>query len=227
MLPTTGFLVPLLIASKTTLQLAGSALLLGLLLALGLTALRRARCALLRRVAQGFTLLLQGLPELLVLLVIYFVPTQLLHLVTQHYINFSAFGCGVVALALIFAAPATETLCGALQAVAQGQTEAAAALGLTSRDIFWRIVLPQAWRCALPGLGNQWLVLVKDTALVSLIEINDLMRQTHIAALATGKKLTYFLLAALIYLVITGISQLILSRLRQVASRFEQSQHSC
>jgi arginine transport system permease protein len=222
-----GFLVPLLIASKTTLQLAGSALLLGLLLAVGLTALRNARCALLRRSAHGFTLLLQGLPELLVLLVIYFIPTQLLHLLTQRYINLSAFGCGVVALALIFAAPATETLQGALQAVAKGQYEAAAALGLTSRDIFWRIVLPQAWRYALPGLGNQWLVLIKDTALVSLIEINDLMRQTHIAALATGKKLTYFLFAALIYLVITGISQLILSRLRRLASRFEQSQHSC
>lgn len=223
MLPTTGFLVPLLIASKTTLQLAGSALLLGLLLALGLTTLRRSRCALLRRVAHGFTLLLQGLPELLVLLLIYFVPTQLLYLVTQRYINLSSFGCGVVALALIFAAPATETLYGALQAIAKGQTEAATALGLTPRDIFWRIVLPQAWRYALPGLGNQWLVLIKDSALVSLIEINDLMRQTHIAALATGKKLTYFLIAALIYLVITGISQLILSRLRRMASHFERS----
>jgi arginine transport system permease protein len=220
-MPATGFLVPLLIASKTTLQLAGCALLLGLLLALGLTALNRTRCVLLRRVAQGFTLLLQGLPELLVLLMIYFVPTQLLHLVTQRYINFSAFGCGVVALALIFAAPAAETIQGALQGVATGQTEVATALGLPPRTIFWRIILPQAWRYALPGLGNQWLVLVKDTALVSLIEINDLMRQTHIAALASGKKLTYFLLTALIYLVITGISQLILSRVRQVANRFE------
>jgi arginine transport system permease protein len=222
-MPATGFLVPLLIASKTTLQLAGCALLLGLLLALGLTALNHTRCVLLRRVAQGFTLLLQGLPELLVLLMIYFVPTQLLHLVTQRYINFSAFGCGVVALALIFAAPAAETIQGALQAVATGQTEVATALGLPPRAIFWRIVLPQAWRYALPGLGNQWLVLIKDTALVSLIEINDLMRQTHIAALASGKKLTYFLLAAVIYLVITGISQLILSRVRQVANRFEPS----
>ncbi|MEW9824388.1 MAG: ABC transporter permease subunit [Candidatus Symbiodolus clandestinus] len=219
------FLQPLLLASKMTLLLAGCSLALGLLIALALTIAQRSHCRLLGRLATTFALFIRGLPELLVLLLLYFVPTQLLHLLTQRYINFNPFGCGVTALALIFAAYATETLQGALQAVNPGHIDAAKALGLKQQGIFWHILLPQAWRYALPGLGNHWLVLLKDTAIVSLININELMRQTQIASLATGKPLTYFLFAALIYLLITLISQWLLTRLRMFACRFEQNGH--
>ncbi|MGV2470518.1 ABC transporter permease subunit, partial [Bacillus subtilis] len=77
-----------------------------------------------------------------------------------------------------YASYASQTLRGALKAVPYGQWEAGLALGLTKRTIFFRFIMPQMWRHALPGLGNQWLVLLKDTALVSLISVNDLMLQT-------------------------------------------------
>jgi arginine transport system permease protein len=86
--------------------------------------------------------------------------------------------------------PTSQTLRGALKAVPQGQWESGQALGLSKAAIFFRLVMPQMWRHALPGLGNQWLVLLKDTALVSLISVNDLMLQTKSIATRTQEPLT-------------------------------------
>lgn len=82
--------------------------------------------------------------------------------------------------------------------------------------------MPQMWRHALPGLGNQWLVLLKDTALVSLISVNDLMLQTKSIATRTQEPFTWYIVAAAIYLVITLISQYILKRIDLRATRFER-----
>ena len=126
----------------------------------------------------------------------------------------------MLALALLFASYATQTLRAALKAVAKGQRQAAQALGLSASHTFMRIVLPQAWRHALPGLGNQWLVLLKDTALVSLIGVNDLMRQSQLASASTYEPFTWYATAALIYLVISLCSEWLLGRATRYTRRY-------
>eukprot|EP00487_Bulimina_marginata_P005202 TRINITY_DN22801_c0_g1_i1.p1 TRINITY_DN22801_c0_g1~~TRINITY_DN22801_c0_g1_i1.p1 ORF type:complete len:230 (+),score=22.79 TRINITY_DN22801_c0_g1_i1:166-855(+) len=108
---------------------------------------------------------------------------------------------------LFLSSYASQTLRGALKAVSKGQREAASALGISQSRAFFRIVLPQAVRHALPGLTNQWLVLLKDTALVSLIGVTDLLKQAQLTSAATHEAFTWYATAAAIYLVITLITQ--------------------
>ena len=197
----------LLDAAWMTLGLALASLVGGMVLALAFSAAELSKqCALVWPVAT-LTTLIRGLPELLVVLFIYFGSTQVLFLITGEYVEFSPFACGVLALSLLFASYATQTLRAALNAVPSGQRLAALALGLSKRHIFFRIVLPQAWRHALPGLGNQWLVLLKDTALVSLIGVNEMMRQAQMASASTYEPFTWYAAAALIYLAISLVSE--------------------
>jgi len=134
----------------------------------------------------------------------------------------SPFLCGVIALAMLYSAYASQTLRGALKAVPAGQWESGQALGMKKSAIFFRLIMPQMWRHALPGLGNQWLVLLKDTALVSLISVNDLMLQTKSIATRTQEPFTWYLVAAAIYLLITLFSQAILRRIELRTTRFER-----
>ena len=212
----------LLDAAWMTLGLALASLVGGMVLALGLSAAELSKQPWLVWPVATLTTLIRGLPELLVVLFIYFGSTQVLFLITGEYVEFSPFACGVLALSLLFASYATQTLRAALNAVPAGQRLAALALGLGKGHIFFRIVLPQAWRHALPGLGNQWLVLLKDTALVSLISVNDLMLQTKSIATRTQEPFTWYIVAAAIYLVITLLSQYILKRIDLRATRFER-----
>ena len=213
----------LLDAALMTLGLASVSLLLGLLLALLMSAAELSRFFWLRWPVTGVTTLIRGLPEILVVLFIYFGSSQVLFLLTGEYVEMSPFWCGVLALALLFASYATQTLRAALKAVPKGQRQAAQALGLSAAHTFMRIVLPQAWRHALPGLGNQWLVLLKDTALVSLIGVNDLMRQSQLAVASPSSEhgpFTWYAIAALIYLVITVVSGQLLAVIRRRSYRY-------
>lgn len=233
----------LLDAALMTLGLAIVSLIGGLLLALLLSAAELSRYIWLRWPVATLTTFIRGLPEILVVLFIYFGSSQLLLLLADginlacatvlpgqsgcrapwDYVEMSPFWCGVLALALLFASYATQTLRAALKAVPKGQRQAAQALGLPAGHIFLRIVLPQAWRHALPGLGNQWLVLLKDTALVSLIGVNDLMRQSQLAVASPSSEhgpFTWYAVAAGIYLVITLVSGRVLEYLRQRSFRY-------
>ncbi|MEZ6939432.1 arginine ABC transporter permease ArtQ [Aeromonas sp. S12(2024)] len=197
----------LLDAAWMTLGLALASLVGGMVLALAFSAAELSKKRALVWPVATLTTLIRGLPELLVVLFIYFGSTQVLFLITGEYVEFSPFACGVLALSLLFASYATQTLRAALNAVPSGQRLAALALGLGKSHIFFRIVLPQAWRHALPGLGNQWLVLLKDTALVSLIGVNEMMRQAQMASASTYEPFTWYAAAALIYLAISLVSE--------------------
>lgn len=210
----------LLQATLMTLGLGLASLIGGLLLAILLSAAELSGKRLLVWPVVLFTSLIRGLPEILVVLFIYFGSTQLLFLITGDYVEFSPFACGVLALSLLFASYASQTLRGALNAVPMGQRQAAWALGLGRTRTFLRIVLPQAWRHALPGLGNQWLVLLKDTALISLIGVNDLMRQAQLASASTYEPFTWYATAALIYLVISLCSEWLLGRATRYTRRY-------
>ncbi len=214
-------LTHLMNAALMTLGLALTSLAAGLVLAVLLCGAEMSRFAVLRWPATLLTTILRGLPEILVVFFIYFGSTQLLFLLTGEYLEFSPFWCGVTALSLLFAAYSAQTLRGALNAVSQGQRQAAQALGLPPLYTFMRIVLPQTWRHALPGLGNQWLILLKDTALVSLIGVHDLMYQAKAVAARTYEPFTWYGIAALIYLAITVLSQQGLKRLKTRVTRYD------
>lgn len=210
----------LLDAAWMTLGLALASLVGGMVLALALSAAELSKQRALVWPVATLTTLIRGLPELLVVLFIYFGSTQVLFLITGEYVEFSPFACGVLALSLLFASYATQTLRAALNAVPPGQRLAAQALGLGKGHTFFRIVLPQAWRHALPGLGNQWLVLLKDTALVSLIGVNEMMRQAQMASASTYQPFTWYAAAALIYLAISLVSEFGLKQASRYTRRY-------
>ncbi|HGS5020358.1 TPA: arginine ABC transporter permease ArtQ [Vibrio cholerae] len=203
----TGYSLSLVQASWMTLQIALASLLVGLLLALVFAGGEMAKLKLIKWPTTLLVTVIRGLPELLVVLFIYFGSTQVLFFITGEFIEISPFISGVIALSLIFASYAAQTLRGALKAVGRGQREAASALGIPPSHAFIRIVLPQAVRHALPGLMNQWLVLLKDTALVSLIGVTDLLKQAQLTSAATHEAFTWYATAAAAYLVITLITQ--------------------
>ena len=214
------FLSLMLTAALMTLGLAVCSLILGLFLSLIFSVLEANRFV--GKPTAVFIALLRGLPEILVVLLVYFGSTELVEMLTGEYIEFGAFGCGVFALSLIFAAYASQTLRGAIQAISKGQWESGAALGLSKSYTFIHIVMPQVWRHALPGLSNQWLVLLKDTALVSLIGVDDLMRQADLINTNTHQPFTWYGIAALIYLAVTLISQVGIRKLELRFTRFER-----
>ncbi|MGF1702321.1 arginine ABC transporter permease ArtQ [Photobacterium makurazakiensis] len=202
-----GYALTLLEAGWVTIQLSLVSVVVGLVLAIAFAGGEMSRYRVISWPTTAFVTLLRGLPELLVVLFIFFGSTQVLFLITGDYIEVSPFLSGVIALSLIFASYASQTLRGALKAVPNGQREAASALGISKASAFIRIVLPQAVRHALPGLTNQWLVLLKDTALVSLIGVTDLLKQAQLTAAATHESFTWYASAAAVYLVITLITQ--------------------
>ena len=163
--------------------------------------------------------LLRGVPEFVILLICYFGLTSLLYQTTGGSVNLSPFAGGVFALSVVFAAYSSESFRGAFLAVPRGQIEAARALAMRPRDIFFRIHLPQAWRLALPSLNNQWQSLLKDTSLVSVLGLEELMRKADIAAQVTKQPFVFFLAAALIYFVFLNLSNPVFAFLERRASR--------
>lgn len=214
-----GFLPQVLAGTWITIKVACCALILGLAFGLLGAIGESSSSRLLRYFSTGIISIIRGVPELLVIFFIYFGGTIILTGFLGHYHDVSAFAAGVTALALIFGSYASQTFRGAFLAVPKGQIEAAKALGLNHHQIFTRIRLPQAWRHALPGLGNLWLVLLKDTALVSLIGLEDMMSRAKTAASTTHKPFSFFLIAAILYLIMTSVSQQIVKKLSDKASR--------
>lgn len=208
-----------------TMRLALVTLPVGLLLGFAVAALSLSRLLFFRALGMGYTTLMRGLPEILTLFIVYnglgLVMNQLMTWLAPAAgpIEFPPFAAGVIALALVFGAFAAEVLRGAFQAVPEGQIMAGRAIGMSPRQIFWRIKLPLLWRYALPGLGNLWLNLLKDTALVSVIALDDLMRATKVAVGVTKQPFTFYLVACLIYWLMCLGSELVLARLERRANR--------
>lgn len=214
-----GFFHQLLAGAWITIQLSLCALLLGLCFGLLGAVAESTQLSPVRRFAIAIISVLRGLPELVVIFFVYFGGTLFLTYLAGHYVNVSSFISGVFALALLFGAYASQTFRGAFLAIPKGQIEAGKGLGFTARQLFFRIQLPQIWRYALPGLGNLWLVLLKDTALISLIGLSDLMRAAQTAASTTQKPFTFYLGAAVFYLIMTSISHLFLHRMHAFANK--------
>jgi His/Glu/Gln/Arg/opine family amino acid ABC transporter permease subunit len=219
-----GFGDEILAGAWLTLELAVVSLGVGILLGLLTAGGKLSRNRLARGVAHLYTELVRGIPEMLVVLVVFFGASSLLQTIAgwfnyTDYIEVNAFVAGVFALGLVFGAFSSEVFRGAFLAVPKGQIEAAVACGMTPWQVFSRIRMPQMWRYALPGLGNLWMVLIKDTSLISIIALDELLRWSKVAAETTKQPFTFYLVAALIYLLFTLLSDIVRHRLELRASR--------
>ena len=158
----------------------------------------------------GYTTLIRSVPDLVTMLLLFYSLQIVLNVFTEglhvDQIDLNPFVAGVFTLGFIYGAYFTETFRGAFQAVPAGQLEAAMAYGLNRRQVFMRVLFPQMMRFALPGIGNNWQVLIKATALVSIIGLIDIVKVTQDAGKNSMQLFYFSLIGALIYLAITTLS---------------------
>ena len=218
-----GFGPALLAGTLMTIQLALCALALGLVLGLLGALAKTSPNKFLQWLGGTYSTIVRGVPELLWVLLIYFGTVNLMRelgtLLGYPELELNAFAAGVIALGLCFGAYATEVLRGAIISIPKGHREAGVALGLSKFRIFTRLIMPQMWRIALPGLGNLFLILMKDTALVTVIGLEEIMRHAQIAVTVTKQPFTFYMVAALIYLGLTSLSMVAMHLLEKRAAR--------
>jgi His/Glu/Gln/Arg/opine family amino acid ABC transporter permease subunit len=218
-----GYLPMILDGLRVTLSVAAVSLavacVFGMLGALGKLSTSRP----VRWLANGYTTVIRSLPDLLLMLVVFYGGQIWLNRIAEArgwgYIDVNAFAAGTLTLGFIFGAYLTETFRGAILAIPKGQIEAGDACGLSRAQVIWHIVLPQMVRHAIPGFTNNWLVMLKATALVSIIGLDDMVHRAGLASAATRAPFTFYALTGVIYLAITTISILLLVGLERRFSR--------
>lgn len=206
---------PLLLSGTwMTLQLALLSLLLSVIIGLIGASSKLSSFKALRYIATAYTTLIRSVPDLVIMLLLFYSLQLGLNQITESLqmdqIDINPFVAGVITLAFIYGAYFTETFRGAFQSVPTGQIEAAMAYGMTPWQVFRRVLFPQMMRFALPGIGNNWQVLIKATALVSIIGLTDIVKITQDAGRSTMQLFFFSIVAAAIYLAITTVSNLIL-----------------
>ena len=214
------YITTVLGAGWISLQLAFLALSLAVVLGLLGALCKRSGSRLLRWPVEVYTTVVRGIPDLVLMLLVFYSLPALLNqglesLGWDYFIEFSPFAAGCATLGLIFGAYMTETFRGALQGIPHSQIEAAQAYGLSRWRTFAGIVLPQMIRLALPGFTNNWLVLVKGTALVSLLGLEDVVKATQLAGKSTWEPFYFAIVCGLIYLVFTTVSNGVLLMLER------------
>lgn len=219
-----GWGLALLQGAGITISIALATLPFGLALGLFVALAKRSPNIVLRGLSTTYATIFRGVPELLTLYVIYFgLPLLLQELVRAFVpgatVAMPPFVAGMIALGLVLAAFSSEVWLGALNAIPKGQYEAAAALGLSRGQAFRLVVLPQLMRVALPGLGNNWMVLLKETSLVSVITLPDIMFITTRANVVTKEPFLFFGAAMLLYLVFSLLSAWGVGRLESRSNR--------
>ena len=177
-----------------------------------------------RWVADVYTTIVRGVPSLLVIYLFFFGSSGAIMFFARMFgytgfLSLDAFSVGVLALAVLTGAYSAEVFRGALQAVPRGQMEAGRAVGLSDGQVFRHVRLPQALRLALPGLGNVWQLVLKDSALVSVTALAELMRMTSVAARSTGQPFTFYVAAGVLYLLLTTVSTLLFVRAERRVGR--------
>lgn len=209
-----GFGPLLLEGTWMTIKLSLLSLLVSVVLGLIGASAKLSGAAALRVPAQLYTTLIRGVPDLVLMLLIFYSLqtwlTGLTEAMEWDYIEIDPFAAGVITLGFIYGAYFTETFRGAMLAVPRGQLEAATAYGLKRSQRFRHVVFPQMMRYALPGIGNNWMVMLKATALVSIIGLADLVKAAQDAGKSTYQLFYFLVLAALIYLLITSASNVAL-----------------
>jgi len=196
-----------------------AALALGILGALA----RLSPSPVLRGLGATYATVIRGIPELVLMLLVYYGGTLLLQWLLSLgggdvRVDLNAFLAGTLVIGFVYGAYATEIFRGAFLAIPRGQVEAAQAFGMSKGQVFFRIKLPQAWRLAIPGLGNLWLTLLKATSITSVIGLTELARQADLIKAPTKMPFTVFFVACLLYLAMTAVSDVVRIRAERWAS---------
>ena len=194
-----------------TVQLALGSLLLSVIFGLIGASAKLSKSKVSQGVAGAYTTLIRGVPDLVLMMLLFYGGQQLLNDMGSwtgwwDYLEINQFTAGVFAIGFVFGAYMTETFRGAILAIPRGQIEAGIACGMTAIKIFRRITWPQMVRYALPSFTNNWLVLVKATALVSVIGLHDLVWNASTAGRSVREPFTFMFAVLIIYLIMTAIS---------------------
>jgi len=214
----TGWGDELFIATLMTLAVSITAMLIGFLFALIFTPLKLSKNKFLNLLANCYTTVIRGVPELLVIYLFFFGGSAAIMFVASifgynDYIEINAFITGSCAIGIISGAYSTEVFRGAIQSIDKGQFEASKVLGLKKPIHFFKVIMPQMLRLALPNLSNVWQITLKDTSLISVTGLVEIMRQSYIAAGSTRDPLFFYSFAAVLYLLLTFLSMKIINRL--------------
>ena len=220
----TGWGDELFIATLMTIAVAVTAMIIGFSFAAIFTPLKLSHNKLLNFIANSYTTVIRGVPELLVIYLLFFGGTGAVMYVASifgydEYIEINAFITGAFAIGVISGAYSTEVFRGAIQSIDKGQFEAAKVLGLSKFNQFFRIILPQVLRLAIPNLSNVWQITLKDTSLISVTGLVEIMRQSYIAAGSTRDPLFFYSFAAILYLLLTFVSMKLINKLEVKYSR--------
>ena len=207
-----GYTLSLLQGLAVTLAVAAASLAIACALGLAGAGAKLSRHRALRWAANVYTTVIRGVPDLVLMLLVFYGGQVLVNHLAERaghdgFIDVDPFAAGVLTIGFIFGAYLTETFRGAFMAVPAGQREAGLAFGMSSAQVLRRITAPQMLRHALPALSNNWLVLVKSTAIVSVIGLNDMMQKAGQAAGTTREPFVFYGAVALMYLAITSASE--------------------
>lgn len=170
-----------------------------------------------RSLADGYTTVLRGIPDLLVIYLFYFGGSAALGAVgslfgAEGFIGVPAFATGALAIGVVSGAYQAEVFRGAYQTLSKGELEAAMSVGMHRFLMFRRIIAPQVLRYAIPGLGNVWQLVLKESALISVTGLVELLRQSQIAAGSTRRPFDFYITAAALYLLITWVSTILFQK---------------
>ncbi|MFM0198733.1 ABC transporter permease [Paraburkholderia fungorum] len=210
-----GFGPSLLDGAWATVKLAALALGLAFVMGLAGASARLSQHLLPRAIGMAYTTLIRSVPDLVLMLLLFFSIQMLLNEMTDALgvaqIDIDPFAAGVLTIGFIYGAYFTETFRGAFLGVPHGQLEAGAAFGMSRWRIFRRILFPQMMRLALPGIGNNWQVIVKATALVSIIGLSDIVKATQDAGRSSQRFFFFTIVAGGVYLCMTTASHVLLA----------------
>ena len=220
----TGWGDELFIATLMTIAVSITAMLIGFLFALIFTPLKLSKNKLCNLIGNTYTTVIRGVPELLVIYLLFFGGSGAVMFVASifgynEYIEINSFITGSFAIGIISGAYSTEVFRGAIQSIDKGQFEAAKVMGLSKFAQFYKIILPQTLRLAIPNLSNVWQITLKDTSLISVTGLVEIMRQSYIAAGSTRDPLFFYSFAAVLYLMLTFLSMKIINKLEAKYSR--------
>lgn len=212
------YYIAILQGSVLTVGVSLCALMVSIVLGLAGAAAKLSGRPVLVAVATVYTTVIRGIPELVLMLLVFYGGTIGLNnlieaMGSDHYIDVDPFSAGVLTIGFIYGAFMTETFRGAILAIPKGQMEAAWAFGMGRMQTFLRITAPQMVRYALPGFTNNWLVLIKATALVSLIGLQEMTYLAKQASAATRSPFEFFLFTAALFLIYTTLSLVLLRKL--------------
>lgn len=215
-----GYGASLLAGASITLGVALASLVIAFVLGLAGAAAKLSGSRVARAIGSAYTTVIRAVPDLVLMLLVFYGGQTIVNLLAARWgfeegIDVNPFVAGVLTIGFIYGAYLTETFRGAMLAVPPGQREAAVAFGMTDAQAFIRIVGPQMLRHALAPLSNNWLVLIKSTAIVSVIGLTDLMQRAGQAAGSTREPFLFYGAVALIYLGFTSLSELVFGLLQR------------